>query len=74
MVLIELLSIEFVPLYVAEPGKIATVRQPGQPRRLRIPYGSAHRQHDEMGGDRLAPTDFQLKHDGNVLPPDSHLG
>jgi hypothetical protein len=80
LILIEHLSIEFAPLHVAKPGKIATT----------VRYqGNRHVEHEfrpaatiakvtEWAVGKLAPTedpsDFQLKHDGKVLPPDSHLG
>lgn len=80
VILIEHLSIEFVPLHVAKPGKIATM----------VRYqGNRHVEHafrpaatvakvTKWAVGKLAPTedpnDFQLKHDGKVLPPDSHLG
>jgi hypothetical protein len=80
LILIEHLSIEFAPLHVAKPGKIATT----------VRYqGNRHVEHEfrpaatiakvtKWAVGKLAPTedpsDFQLKHDGKVLPPDSHLG
>ena len=80
LVLIEHLSMEFAPLHVAKPGKIETT----------VRYqGSRHVEHafrpaatiakvTRWAVKELAPTedpsDFQLKHDGKMLPPDSHLG
>lgn len=80
LILVEHLSVEFAPLHVAKPGKIATT----------VRYqGSRHVEHSfrpaatiakvtKWAVGKLAPTedpsDFQLKHDGNVLPPDLHLG
>lgn len=78
-VLIEHLSVEFAPLHVAKPGKIETT----------VRYQGCHVEHPfrpsataakvtRWAVGRLAPTedpiDFQLKHDGKVLPPDMHLG
>lgn len=79
LILIEHLSAEFAPLHVAKPGKIATtVRYQG--RHVEHPFRPAATigKVTKWAVGKLAPTedpsDFQLKHDGNVLPPDSHLG
>lgn len=78
-VLIEHLSVEFAPLHVAKPGKIATtVRYQG--RHVEHPFrpSATAAKVTRWAVGKLAPTedpiDFQLKHDGHVLPPDSHLG
>ena len=80
LVLVEHLSIEFAPLHVAKPGKIeTTVRYQGSRHvdrafRPAATIGKVTR----WAVHELAPTedpnDFQLKHDGKVLLPDSHLG
>ncbi|WP_035703334.1 hypothetical protein [Bradyrhizobium genomosp. I (2014)] len=78
-VLIEHLSVEFAPLHVAKPGKIATtVRYQG--RHVEHPFrpSATIAKVTKWAVSQLAstedPIDFQLKHDGHVLPPDSHLG
>lgn len=80
LILVEHLSIEFAPLHVAKPGKIATtVRYQGN-RHVEHAFRPAATiaKVTKWAVGKLAPTedpsDFQLKHDGNVLPPDSHLG
>jgi hypothetical protein len=80
LVLIQHLSVEFAPLHVAKPGKIATtVRYQGS-RHVVHPFRPAATiaKVTKWAVGKLAPTedpsDFQLKHDGKVLPPDSHLG
>jgi hypothetical protein len=77
--LIEHLAVEFGPLHVARPGKIATtVRYQG--RHIQYPFrpSATVAKVTRWAVGKLAPTedpvDFQLKHDGQVLPPDSHLG
>jgi hypothetical protein len=80
LLLVEHLSIEFTPLHVAKPGKIETmVRYQGSrhvDRAFRpaatIAEVTRWAVHDL--GLTEDPSDFQLKHDGKVLPPDSHLG
>jgi hypothetical protein len=79
LILVEHLSVEFAPLHVAKPGKIATtVRYQG--RHVEHPFRPAATiaKVTKWAVGKLAPTedpsDFQLKHDGKVLPPDSHLG
>jgi hypothetical protein len=79
LILIDHLSIQFAPLHVAKPGKIATtVRYQG--RHVEHPFRPAATitKVTKWAVGKLAPTedpsDFQLKHDGKVLPPDSHLG
>jgi hypothetical protein len=79
LILVEHLSVEFAPLHVAKPGKIATtVRYQG--RQVEHPFRPAATiaKVTKWAVGKLAPTedpsDFQLKHDGKVLPPDSHLG
>ncbi|UPJ68528.1 hypothetical protein [Bradyrhizobium sp. 191] len=79
LILVEHLSAEFAPLHVATPGKIATtVRY--QARQVEHPFRPAATiaKVTKWAVEKLAPTedpsDFQLKHDGKVLPPDSHLG
>jgi len=80
LVLIEHLSIEFAPLHVAKLGKIeTTVRYQGS-RHVEREFRPAATidKVTKWAVKQLAPTedpsDFQLKHDGKVLPPDSHLG
>lgn len=80
LILIEHLSVEFVPLHIAKPGEIATtVRYQGsrQVQRAFRPAATIAKVTKWAVGE-LAPTedpsDFQLKHEGKVLPPDSHLG
>ena len=77
--LIEHLSIEFAPLHVAKPGKIATT----------VRYQSRQVEHSFRPAATIEtvtawavnklgipedPSDFQLKHNGKVLAQDSHLG
>jgi hypothetical protein len=80
LILIEHLSVEFAPLHVAKPGKIVTtVRYQGS-RHVEHPFRPAATiaKVTKWAVGKLAPTedpsDFQLKHDGKVLPPDLHLG
>jgi hypothetical protein len=80
LILIEHLSIEFSPLHVAKLGKIATtVRYQGN-RHVEHAFRPATTiaKVTNWAVEKLAPTedpsDFQLKHDGKVLPADSHLG
>jgi hypothetical protein len=79
LILVEHLSVDFAPLHVAKPGNIATtVRY--QRRHVEHPFRPAATiaKVTKWAVGLLAPTedpsDFQLKHDGKVLPPDSHLG
>lgn len=79
LVLVEHLSLEFAPLHAAKPGKIETiVRYQGrQVERGFRPPATIEKVTDwavEELGLTEDPNDFQLKHDGQVLPPDSHLG
>jgi hypothetical protein len=74
-------AFEFAPLHVATPGKIkTTVRY--QDRHVAREFSPAVTiaaiivwaigpEGLNLQGD---PTDFQLKLDGEVLPPDAHLG
>jgi hypothetical protein len=80
LLLLEHLSIEFAPLHIAKAGKIeTTVRYQGSRHVERAFRPSATIDKvTKWAVHELAPTedptDFQLKHDGKVLPPDSHLG
>jgi hypothetical protein len=79
LLLVEHLSIEFAPLHVAKPGKIeTTVRYQGRHvERAFRPAATIEKVTVwalEKLGTTEDPNDFQLKHDGEVLAPDSHLG
>jgi hypothetical protein len=79
LLLVEHLSIEFAPLHVAKPGMIETiVRYQGrQVERGFRPAATIEKVTDwavEKLGLTEDPDDFQLKHNGKVLPPDAHLG
>jgi hypothetical protein len=80
LILVEHLSFEFAPLHVAKPGKIATMVRYQGGRHVEHPFRPAATigRVTKWAVGKLAPTedpsDFQLKHDGKVLPPDSHLG
>jgi hypothetical protein len=77
--LLEHLSIEFAPIHVAKPGKIETIVR-YQGRQVERPFRPAAtiEKVTEWAVGQLGlsedPSDFQLKHDGKVLAPDSHLG
>ena len=80
LILVEHLSVEFAPLHVAKPGKIATMVRYQGGRHVEHPFrpAAAIAKVTKWAVGKLVPTedpsDFQLKHDGKVLPPDSHLG
>lgn len=79
LTLVEHLSVEFAPLHVAKPGKIATtVRYQGRHVEHAFRPAATIAKVTKWAVGKLAstedPSDFQLKHDGNVLAPDSHLG
>ncbi len=81
LILMEHLSVEFAPIHVAKPGKIeTTVRY--QNRRVewafrpaatieRVTEWAVGKDGLDLQGD---PNDYQIKHDGKVLAPGSHLG
>lgn len=81
LILVEHLSIEFAPIHVARPGKIeTTVRyQNRHVERAFRPAATIERVTEwavgkhglDLQGD---PSDYQIKHDGKVLAPGSHLG
>lgn len=81
LILVEHLAIEFAPIHVAKPGKIATtVRyQNRHVERAFRPAATIERVTEwAVGKDGLDlqgdPSDYQIKHDGKVLAPGSHLG
>ena len=79
LALLEHLSIEFAPVHVATPGKIeTTVRyQDRHVERAFRPAATIEKVTEwavhelDLSED---PNDFQIKHDGKVLAPGSHLG
>ncbi len=79
LLLVEHLSIEFAPLHVAKPGKIeTTVRYQGRHVERAFRPAATIEKVTVWAVEKLGitedPNDFQLKHDGKVLAPDSHLG
>jgi hypothetical protein len=80
LLLVEQLSVEFAPLHVAKPGKIETTVRYQSSRHVEHAFRPAATiaKVTKWVVHELAPTedpnDFQLKHDGKVLSPDSHLG
>lgn len=81
LIVMEHLPIEFAPIHVAKPGKIeTTVRyQNRHVERAFRPAATIERVTEwavgkhglNLDGD---PSDYQIKHDGVVLAPGSHLG
>jgi hypothetical protein len=79
LILLEHLSIEFAPIHVAKAGKIeTTVRYQGrQVERAFRPAATIEKVTEWAVGQLVLsedPSDFQIKHDGKVLAPESHLG
>lgn len=79
IILLEHLSIEFAPIHVAKPGKIeTTVRYQGRQVEHAFRPAATIEKVTEWAVKKLGlsedPSDFQIKHDGKVLAPDSHLG
>ena len=81
LVLVEHLSERFAPLHVAKPGLIKTTVRYNDRRVERsfrpsatlahiIKWSISKKELDLDGG----PSDYQLKHNGDVLSPDLHLG
>ncbi len=81
LVLAEHLAVKFAPLHVATQGKISvTVDYNGRDEErnfrpsatvLRVIKWAIGPKGFRLEGE---PSDFELKHDGEVLPPDMHLG
>jgi hypothetical protein len=79
LLLLEHLSVGFAPIHVAKPGKIeTTVRYQGRHVEWAFRPAATIEKVTEWAVNKLGlsedPSDFQLKHDGKVLAPDSHLG
>lgn len=79
LLLLEHLSIEFAPIHIAKPGKIeTTVRYQGRHVERAFRPAVTIEKVTEWAVEKLGlsedPSDFQIKHDGKVLAPGSHLG
>jgi hypothetical protein len=81
LVLLEHLAAEFAPLHVARPGEIeTTVDFNGRDAKRKFKANAtiikiiAWAISPEALNLEGTPSDFQLKFDGEVLPPDLHLG
>lgn len=79
LILLEHLSIKFAPIHVAKPGEIeTTVRYQGRQVERAFRPAATIEKVTEWAVGKLGlsedPSDFQIKYDGKVLAPDSHLG
>jgi hypothetical protein len=82
LILVEQLSVDFAPLHIARPNSKIAVTVEYNARDIEREYRSSATIDKitrwaigpEGFGLEGDPSDYQLKHDGEVLPPETHIG